>query len=108
MLVGECARAPTTIESLYGSSLFRSGHLLDRAGLELSRAADLGLHHCLLSCMQQQSRPSACKAFNYAAHNGTCILLVESLCANETYELTEDHHFSYFDLLNSPDYEVRI
>ena len=72
--------------------------------VELARYEEMDrLYHCLIACMQ--SKTYGCKAFNYGI-NGTCILLAESLCANETYVLTENDQFNYYDLMATPDYEV--
>lgn len=99
----KAAKAPNGIETSYASSLFRSQHLLDNV-LTLARLEEVPrLHLCLTACMN--AKPN-CKAFNYGV-NGTCILLGESLCANETYELTEHEDFNYYDLMASPESEVK-
>ncbi len=98
----KAAKTTNGIETSYASSLFRSQHFLDNV-LVLARLEDVPrLHFCLTACMN--TKPN-CKAFNYGA-NGTCILLGESLCTNETYELTEHEDFNYYDLMASPESEV--
>ena len=101
---GQVSAARTsTPESLYASSLYRNERRLTNV-TELARIDNLsGLHKCLMHCLQLKS---ICKSFNYA-ENGTCILLSESLCADDDYELVEDENFSYYDLMSTPDYEKK-
>lgn len=103
-LLAKAAKASNGIETSYASSLFRSEHFFDSM-LVLARLEKVQrLHFCLTSCIN--AKPN-CKSFNYGK-NGTCILLGESLCANETYELTENEDFNYYDLMANPESEVRI
>ncbi|KAI2802167.1 Proprotein convertase subtilisin/kexin type 9 [Blomia tropicalis] len=99
----EAGRVTTNpIDTMYGSSLYREGHRLD-VDDELIRYDNIGrLHECLHSCLL--NRPY-CRSFNYSPTNGTCILLSDTLCGNETLLLTPDLEFSYYDVMNSPDEE---
>ena len=100
----EAGRVTTNpIDTMYGSSLYREEHRLD-VDDELIRYDNIGrLHECLHSCLL--NRPY-CRSFNYSPTNGTCILLSDTLCGNETLLLTPDLEFSYYDVMNSPDEEV--
>lgn len=93
-----------TIEFLYASSLYRSNHLLENVAQISIFDSVQRPSHCLAHCLASKN---SCRAFNYSP-NGTCILLAESLCANETYELTASEHFHYYDIMTTYDFEVRV
>lgn len=90
--------------SLYANSLFRQNQAL----LEVPIVNTLQLQHntaakCLLHCMKAKG----CQSYNYGAEEGLCVLLADSLCANETLALTPKPGFNYFDLTANPKPEVR-
>lgn len=93
----------TTINTLYASSIHRTQRFLaDVAQLAVFEHLQHS-YECLQRCLEQKG---ACKAYNFGPANGTCMLLAESVCANESYELVPNEHYNYFDIMSTFDYEV--
>ena len=88
-------------ETLYASSLFRMNRVLDGVPQLESLKNVPSVSICLLNCMK---RLPDCKSFNWG--NGDCVLMSDSLCLNETLTLTEKEGYAYYDIMESPDFEV--
>ena len=88
-------------ESLYASSLFRMNQGLE-GGPRLESLENISsVSICLLNCMK---RKPDCKSFNWG--NGECVLMSDSVCFNETLLLTRKEGYAYYDIMDSPDFEV--
>ena len=90
-------------ETSYASSLFRKNRKLEGVPEIANYTNVASLSMCLVACMKK--KPD-CKAFNYG--NRECTLLIDSVCANDTLELTPTHGYSYYDIMDSPDFEVSL
>lgn len=87
--------------TLYASSLFRRNQVLDGVP-EIENFTQISsVSTCLLYCLK--NKPD-CKSFNWG--NGECTLLIDSICANETLFLTRKIGYSYYDIMDSPEFEV--
>lgn len=100
----ESAKVSPGIDHLYASSLHRRAQVLENVASLAIIESTPTISECLVMCMQ--NKPN-CKAINFSKSNATCVLLKESLCSNETYELTENEHFHYYDIMNSPEEEEK-
>ena len=88
-------------ETLYASSLFRMNQVLEGVP-QLERLENVSsVSVCLLNCMK---RKADCKSFNWGY--GECVLMSDSVCFNETLLLTPREGYAYYDIMDSPDYEV--
>ena len=88
-------------ETLYASSLFRMNRVLNGVPQLESLENVSSVSICLLNCMK---RKPDCKSFNWG--NGDCVLMSDSVCFNETLMLTEKEGYAYYDIMESPDFEV--
>jgi len=89
------------VETLYASSLFRRNQILEGMP-ELDSLENISsVSICLFNCMK---RKPDCKSFNWG--NGECVLMSDSVCANESLLLTPKEGFAYYDVMDSPDFEV--
>ena len=90
------------IETIYASSLFRQNQVLE--GVPVLEAIDnvSSVSLCLIHCMK---RSADCRAFNWG--NNKCLLMSDSVCANESLVLTPKRGFSYYDIMDNPDFEVK-
>ena len=89
------------IESQYASSLFRQNQILEGVPVIETLGNVSAVSVCLLSCMRHKSD---CKAFNWG--DSQCVLMSDSVCANESLGLTRKPGFSYYDIMDSPEFEV--
>ncbi|XP_054160809.1 C-type lectin domain family 4 member E-like [Oppia nitens] len=98
----DCQRRDSLkVDTLYGSSLFRKNHILDGGVTEYLIITNITkVSHCLIYCNQYKTQ---CKSFNFG--NNTCILMTDSVCANETLLLTPKPGFDYFDIMDTPEFE---
>ncbi len=100
----ECQRKESLkFESQYASALFRQNHILESV-TQIDIITNVSLRsHCLLNCLK---RKPDCKSFNWG--NGVCILMSDSLCANDSLILVPKQDFAYYDVMDSPDFEVSL
>ena len=88
------------VEGQYASSLFRRNQVLEGVPtLTLTNITTVS--HCLITCLKHKSD---CKSFNWG--DGVCDLMSDSICSNETLLLTPKQGFSYYDLMDGPEFEV--
>ncbi|XP_054157811.1 C-type lectin domain family 4 member E-like [Oppia nitens] len=89
-------------ETLYASSLFRMNQVLE--GIPYLHVVEnvSSVSTCLLNCMK---RKPDCKSFNWG--NGTCMLMSDSICFNETLLLTRKEGYAYYDIMDAPDSEKK-
>ncbi|CAG2117858.1 unnamed protein product, partial [Medioppia subpectinata] len=89
------------MESQYASSLFRTNRMLEGVPQLVTYYNVSTVSHCVITCLKHTS---GCKSLNWGS-GGECTLLSDSICANETLELTEKHGFAYYDLMDAPEFE---
>lgn len=94
-------REAVRLEAQYASSLFRRNQVLEGVPIIEAIGNVSAVSVCLSVCMRHKTD---CKAFNWGQSH--CYLMSDSVCANESLRLTPKPGFNYYDIMDSPEFEV--